>query len=131
MNSKQGARYIKRRMGEDLKNQILIRNGIISEESAAAQRKPSVLTCPRCSLVNAVDNKFCSKCSYPLTPQAYEEIKATEDLKLKSMEQKHEKDMKALREDMNQQFNQIMSMIQQNPALAQVKPEALVNKIVD
>jgi integrase/recombinase XerD len=31
MNSKQGSRYIKRRMGEDLKNQILIRNGIISE----------------------------------------------------------------------------------------------------
>jgi len=75
MNSKQGSRYIKRRMGDDLKNQILARNGIISEESVAAQRKPSVLTCARCSLVNAVDNKFCSKCSYPLTPQAYEEIK--------------------------------------------------------
>ncbi|MFZ0224818.1 MAG: hypothetical protein WAM42_24310 [Candidatus Nitrosopolaris sp.] len=39
-------------------------------------------------LVNAVDNKFCSKCSYPLTPQAYEEIKAEEDEKLKAMEQK-------------------------------------------
>lgn len=79
MNSKQGSRYIKRRMGDDLKNQILVRNGIISEESAAAHRKPSVLCCARCSLVNAIDNKFCSKCSYPLTPQAYEEIKASED----------------------------------------------------
>ncbi|MFY9797238.1 MAG: hypothetical protein WAJ93_16260 [Candidatus Nitrosopolaris sp.] len=39
-------------------------------------------------LVNAVDNKFCSKCSYPLTPQAYEEVKAEEDEKLKAMEQK-------------------------------------------
>jgi len=131
MNSKQGSRYIKRRMGDDLKNQILVRNGIISEESAAAHRKPSVLCCARCSMVNAINNEFCSKCSYPLTPQAYEEIKASEDLKLKSMEQKHEKDMKALREEMNQQFNQIMTMIQQNPKLAQVKPEALVNKIVD
>jgi len=55
MNSKQGARYIKRRMGDDLRNQILVRNGIISEEFAAAHRKPSVLTCPRCSLVNAID----------------------------------------------------------------------------
>src|SRR5438093_13724322 len=54
MNSKQGSRYIKRRMGDDLKNQILIRNGIISEESAAADRRPAVLSCARCSLVNGV-----------------------------------------------------------------------------
>jgi hypothetical protein len=32
--------------------------------------------------------------------------------------------MKAMRE----QMNQIMSLIQQNPVLAQVKPEALVKK---
>jgi hypothetical protein len=36
--------------------------------------------------------------------------------------------MKAIREEMNQQFNQIISMIQQNPKLAQIKPEALVKK---
>ena len=129
MNSKQGARYIKRRMGDDLKNQILVRNGIISDESATAHRKPSVLTCPRCSLVNAIDNKFCSKCSYPLTPQAYEEIKANEDIKLRTMEQKHELDMKVMREEMNKQFGQIMSIIQQNPKLAQIKPEVLKEKI--
>ena len=129
MNSKQGSRYIKRRMGEDLKNQILVRNGIISEESAAAQRKPSVLSCARCSLINAIDNKFCSKCSYPLTPQAYEEIKATEDLKLSVMEEKHNQDMKAMREEMNKQFGQIMSMIQQNPKLAHIKPGVLTEKI--
>ena len=130
MNSKQGSRYIKRRMGDNLKNQILLRNGIISEESAAAHRKPSVICCARCSLVNAIDNKFCSKCSYPLTPQAYEEIKASEDLKLKSMEEKHEQDMKTMREEMNQQFTQIMSMIQQNPQLAHIKPEALTTKTI-
>jgi hypothetical protein len=43
---------IKRRMGNDLKKQILVHNGIIPEESAAAQRKLSVLSCARCSLVN-------------------------------------------------------------------------------
>jgi integrase/recombinase XerD len=76
-------------MGNDLKNQILVHNGIITEESAVAQRKPSVLSCARCSLVNAVDNKFCSKCSYPLTSQAYKEIKAQEDERFKAMEQKY------------------------------------------
>jgi integrase/recombinase XerD len=61
--------------GWRLKNQILVRNGIVTDEYAAKQ--PSVLSCHRCSLVNAIDNKFCSKCSYPLTPQTYEEIKRT------------------------------------------------------
>jgi hypothetical protein len=130
MNSKQGARYIKRRMGDDLKNQILLRNGILSEDSASALKKPSVLICSRCSLVNATDNKFCSKCSYPLTPQAYEEIKSNEDMKLRKMEEKHKQDLEKMRDEMNQQFNQIMSMIQQNPKLANVKPEALANRAV-
>ena len=107
MNSKQGSRYIKRRMGDDLKNQILVRNGIISEESAASQRKPAVLNCARCSLVNAMDNKFCSKCSYPLTPRAHEEIKAEEDVKFKAMEQKYEQDMKMIREEMEDKFQKL------------------------
>jgi hypothetical protein len=44
------------------------------------------------------------------------------------MQQKHEQDMKAMREEMNQQFSQIMSMVQQNPTLAQLKPEALTKE---
>jgi Txe/YoeB family toxin of Txe-Axe toxin-antitoxin module len=40
------------------------------------------------------------------------------------MQQKYQQEMNTMRE----QMNQIMSMIQQNPSLAQVKPEALVNK---
>ena len=72
MNSKQGARYIKRRMGNDLKQKILVQNGIISEQQV--EKKPSILNCPRCSLVNAIENKYCSKCSYPLVPSAFDEI---------------------------------------------------------
>ncbi len=68
MNSKQGARYIKRRMGEELKRQILQRNGILQEEGI--KKKPSILNCPRCELVNALENQYCSKCSYPLKPEA-------------------------------------------------------------
>ena len=86
MNSKQGSRYIKRRMGNDLKQKILIQNGIITE--GELDKKPSVHNCPRCSLVNAVDNKYCSKCSYPLIPSAYEEIKAVEDMKFRALEER-------------------------------------------
>jgi integrase/recombinase XerD len=63
MNTKQSARYIKRRMGNDLKQKILVQNGIISEQQI--EKKPSILNCPRCSLVNPIENKYCSKCSYP------------------------------------------------------------------
>ena len=128
MNSRQGSRYIKSRMGADLKRTILLRNGITVEDDETLKPKASVHNCPRCNLINIVENKYCSKCSYPLSPQAYEEIKANEDLKLKAMEEKHRQDMDAMREEMNQQFNKILSMVQKNPILSQVKPDALVRK---
>ena len=109
MNSKQGARYIKRRMGNDLKQKILVQNGIIPEEEIG--KKPSVLTCARCSLVNPVDNKFCSKCSYPLTSKAYDEIKEAEDKKIQALQDKYEEDMKSMREEMEKKFQQILTKI--------------------
>jgi integrase/recombinase XerD len=83
MNSKQGARYIKRRMGNDLKQKILVQNGIILEQQV--ERKPSILNCPRCNLVNAIENKYCSKCSYPLVPSAFDEIKAAENERIQAI----------------------------------------------
>jgi hypothetical protein len=88
MNSKQGARYIKRRMGNELKNRLLEYNGIISEETQ--KKKPSVLNCPRCSLVNAFENLYCSTCSYPLKPEGYEMIKQAEEDRILQLEQNHQ-----------------------------------------
>ena len=50
------------------------------------------------------------------------------DREMQAMKQKYDQDLQAIREENNQRFSQIMSMIQHNPKLAQVKPEALVNK---
>ena len=80
MNSKQGSRYIKRRVGNDLKQKILIQNGIITESEV--EKKPSVHNCPRCSLVNTFENRYCSKCSYPLVPSAFDEIKEAEGMRI-------------------------------------------------
>lgn len=88
MNSKQGARYIKRRMGNDLKQKILVHNGIISTDEV--EKKPSVLACPRCELINAIENKYCSKCSYPLVPSAFDELKEEENRKIEKLEKKFE-----------------------------------------
>ncbi len=86
MNSKQGTRYIKRRMGNELKEKILVHNGIMA--GIEVQRKITIHNCPRCGLVNAFDCKYCSKCSYPLVPSAFDEIKLEENKKFESLEQK-------------------------------------------
>jgi hypothetical protein len=41
------------------------------------------------------------------------------------MQKKYKQDINAMREQVNHQFAQIMSMIQQNPKLAHIKPEVL------
>jgi integrase/recombinase XerD len=123
MNSIQSSRYIKRRMGEQLKKEILVRNGILSAEDS--KENSVVVVCYRCALVNAIENKYCSKCSYPLKPEAYDEIKGLEEKRIKTLEQNYENDIKTLRDDMNNRFSQIMLMIQQNPKLSLVKPEIL------
>ncbi len=51
-----------------------------------------------------------------------EKIRTDKEKEPQALQQEHEQDMKAIREEMNQQFSQIISMIQQNPRLAQIKP---------
>ena len=58
------------------------------------------------------------------------ELAAKQD-EIMLMRLKHEQEMKSVREEMHNQFDQIMVMIQQNPKLANIKPEALVNKTVN
>jgi hypothetical protein len=107
MNSKQGSRYIKRRMGNELKNKILEYNGIMTEE--IQKKKPTQSICPRCDLSNVLENKYCSKCSYPLNPEAFEEIKESEHHKLVELEKKYDDINKTLENLLN-----IFSSIENN-----------------
>jgi hypothetical protein len=86
MNSRQGSRYIKTRMGNELKTKILEHNGIIPNDTQ--KRKSYILNCPRCDLTNALDNKYCSKCSYPLTPEAFDQLKQNEEQRFMDLENK-------------------------------------------
>ena len=109
INSKQGARYIKNRMGNELKRNILEHNGIILEESQ--KKKPSISTCPRCDIVNALENKYCYRCSYPITPQAFEEIKQEENKKIMDLEKKYQKDIESLKHEMESKFQKLFDKI--------------------
>ena len=111
MNSKQGTRYIKNRLGNDLKEKILQYNGIISENSI--KKKTSIIDCPRCEFVNnAIENKYCSKCSYPLKPEAYDEIKQEENKKIQELESRHKKEMQNIREEIEKKFAVILEKIE-------------------
>ena len=123
MNSKQGTRYIKRRMGNDLKNKILVHNGIVSDVDL--ESKPSVRTCSRCNLVNGIDFQYCSTCSYPLVPSAFEQLKEEENIKIKTLELKHEQDMKTMRDEIRDEMrNQIAQL------MVSLKPEILKQGLV-
>ena len=119
MNSRQGSRYIKNRMGNDLKEKILEQNGIISGYSKV--KKLTVIDCPRCQLINQLENKYCSKCSYPLKPEAYDEIKEKEENEMKRMKEQIK--------EMNQKFEHIFMLIQKDPKLSLVKPTILLDEV--
>jgi integrase/recombinase XerD len=111
MNSRQPSRYIKSRMGDSLKEQILAHNGIISEQQT--YKRPTISVCSRCKYANAVDTKYCAKCSYPLNSSAFEEIKLEEQTKLQAIQQMYEKDIESLR-------SQLLSMQQEQKELRDV-----------
>src|SRR5439155_2120942 len=55
MNSRQGSRYIKARMGPELKRTILAQNGITVGNDEILKTKAAVRDCPRCNLVNTFE----------------------------------------------------------------------------
>ena len=88
-----------------------------------------------------VDRKeiYATKCMKYLTFLDYTTLEARgngieaklreKDRELHDMKEKYESEIESIREETNEKFNQIMSMIQQNPQLAQIKPEALQHKV--
>ena len=119
MNSKPPARYIKTRLSDNLKNTILVHAGIFSEKDV--RRKSAILECGRCQTVNS-EVKYCISCSYPLVPSAYEEMKADEDLRLRELERKYDKDFKLIREEKDKQ---ISSLKEEMTALRQAHTEIM------
>lgn len=78
--------------------------------------------CPNCNEPNKPDCRFCTKCNMVLTYDAYNETIEKEKQKESEVQNLRE-DMKSMRE----QMNQIMVMVQQNPRLANIKPEVLAS----
>src|SRR5215469_3866592 len=118
--------------GNESSEGILTAYGIITKDNQLSNvLRPK--QCPNCNEPNKPDSKFCAKCRMVLTYDAYSETlekQQEKESEVQRLQEKYEQDMKTMREEMNQQFNKIMSMVQKNPLLAQVKPEALTAKEV-
>ena len=96
-------------MSNELKNKILEHDGISVEPSK--MHKSSVSTCPRCDFVNTLENRYCSKCSYPLSVEAFDQIKQDEENKIKALEASQNEHINRLREDMENKIQQILLKI--------------------
>jgi hypothetical protein len=115
--------------GNESNESLLEAYGIVASGQQIDPLRPK--QCPNCSEPNKPDSKFCAKCRMVLTYDAYSETieeKQRKESEVKELKEKYEEDMNAIRYKMNQQFAQVMSLIQQNPQLAQIKPEALTRK---
>ena len=110
-NTKQRNRYVKSKLGNDMKRNILERDGIFLDNNENII--PSIKICYRCTFINGYDYQICQKCGYPLSQEAWNRIKDDEEKRYKDLEEK---------------MNQMMKLIQLNPKLAKVKPEILIKK---
>jgi integrase/recombinase XerD len=118
--------------GNESSMSILEAYGIIQKDKQLSDTlKPK--QCPNCSEPNKPDSKFCAKCRMVLAYDAYNETlekQQEKESEVHRLQQQYEHDMKSMREEMKQQFKKIMMMVQKNPMLSQVKPEALARKRV-
>ena len=117
--------------GNEASESLLEAYGIVTKDQKLSDAlRPK--QCPNCNEPNKPDGKFCAKCRMVLTYDAYNETLEKEQEKkteVQKLKEEYEKNMKSMREEMNQQFTQIISMIQQNHQLAYIKPEVLAKKI--
>ncbi len=128
-NSDMPRRYI-HLFGNAACEDLLQAYGFVDKEKQAFNGLQSK-QCPNCSEPNKPHSKFCAKCHMVLTYDAYSETieeRQQKESEVKELREKYEQEMKTIREEMNKQFSQVLSLVQQNPQLAQVKPESLAKK---
>ena len=122
----QGSQVIKRYIhmsGKDLDNTLIS----ISEGKQLSKQDEYLLKtkkCNRCTETIGPSQQFCGRCG--LSTTLIEQYTKEMDLEKENRELKQQ--IQIVKEEMNDKFNQIISMIQQNPDLVQVKPEVLISK---
>ena len=99
--------------GNESSESILQEYGILPKDNHELDLlKPK--QCPNCNEPNRPDQKFCAKCMMVLTYGAYSETLEKEqrrESEIQNLKEKYEEDMKAMREEMENKFQQILAKI--------------------
>jgi integrase len=133
MSSKMPAIYL-HLSGESSKI-LLQKKGVIKRQDKEASDVLKPKQCPNCFEPNKRDSTFCTKCMMVLKYESYHktlEEKEKHDLEIKLLKQGIAEEMdsvrKEMRVEMKQELDVIVSVIQQNPLLLNIKSDALVKK---
>ena len=98
--------------GNESSESILQEYGILPKDNQEANLlRPK--QCPNCNEPNRPDQKFCVKCMMVLTYDAYSETleEQRRESEVQNLKEKYEEDMKAMREEMENKFQQILAKI--------------------
>jgi integrase len=99
--------------GNESSEGLLEAYGIISKDKHLSEAlRPK--QCPNCNEPNKPDSKFCSKCRMVLTYDAYSETlenQKEKESEVQKLQQKYEQDMRTMREEMENKFQQILTRI--------------------
>jgi integrase len=111
-NSQMHLKYL-HYFGNESSESILEAYGIMPKEKQQTNALKSK-QCPNCNEPNKPDSKFCAKCRMVLTYDAYNETLEKEQEKeseMQKLKEKQEQDMKLMREEMENKFQQILARI--------------------
>jgi integrase/recombinase XerD len=98
--------------GNESSESLLEAYGIVPKDQQIDQLRPK--QCPNCSEPNKTDSKFCAKCRMVLTYDAYNETlekQQEKESEVHNLKEKYEQDMKSMREEMENKFQQILAKI--------------------
>jgi integrase len=99
--------------GNESNESLLEAYGIVASGEEIDRLRPK--QCPNCSEPNKPDSKFCAKCRMVLTYDAYSETleeQQEKESEVQVLKQKYEQDIKAVREEMKDKFQQILEKIE-------------------
>src|SRR5215469_11907308 len=99
--------------GNESSQSLLEAYGILPQDN---QNKDTLKPkqCPNCNEPNKPDSKFCAKCRMVLTYDAYNESlenQKEKESEVQRLQEKYENDMKTMREEMENKFQQILTKI--------------------
>jgi hypothetical protein len=73
MDTRQKARYIQQKIGQDIKNKMLQDAGILVKEQDKVQA--TVHQCQHCHYINNFETEICARCDRPVDQVVFEKLK--------------------------------------------------------